>query len=98
MLQSLLSFIQSFFSHPEFLVPTIWVSFGCAVAWFILSAKKYQEITPNDAKLLWKTHKQFTHCNAEVFSQITKGKKLVGYICQCGYEHVQKRPIINFGK
>ena len=97
MLQSLLSYFQSFFSHTAFRVITMWVTFGCALAWYLLSAKRYQEITPQEADLLWKTHKQFNYCIANKFEPIKKGKRLVGYKCQCGHETQQKRPIINFG-
>jgi hypothetical protein len=79
-------------------VPTIWVALGCAVAWFLLSAKREQEITEKEAEMLWKSHKQFENCSAEIFEKITKGKKLIGYICQCGHEHKQERPIMSFGK
>jgi len=98
MIQSVLSIFQSFFSSPEYLVPTMWVAFGCAVAWFLLSAKREQEITVEEAEMLWKSHKQFKQCLAKKFTKITKGKKLIGYICQCGHEHKQERPIVDFGK
>ena len=98
MMEPVLNIIQSIFSNSEYLVPTMWVALGCAVAWFLLSAKREQEITEEEAEMLWKAHKQFNHCSAETFSEITKGKKLIGYICQCGHEHKQERPIINFGR
>jgi len=97
MLQSLFSAVQSFFTHPEFLVPTLWVTLGCTIAWYLLSAKKYHAITIEELQMLWKTHKQFNHCTAKEFEPIHKGKKLVGYKCQCGYKHLQKRPLVNFG-
>jgi hypothetical protein len=96
--EPVLNIIQSIFSNSPYLVPTIWVTLGCAVAWFLLSAKTNQEITEEEAEMLWKTHKQFKHCSAETFIEINKGKKLIGYICQCGHEHKQERPIINFGR
>ena len=96
-MEPVLNIIQSIFSNSPYLVPTIWVTLGCAVAWFLLSAKTNQEITEEEAEMLWKTHKQFKHCSAETFIEINKGKKLIGYICQCGHEHKQERPIINFG-
>jgi hypothetical protein len=96
-MEAALSLFQSFFTNIEYLVPTVWVAFGCVVAWFLLSAKRIQEITINEAEILWKSHKQFNHCTAENFTKITKGKKLIGYVCQCGHEHKQERPIINFG-
>ena len=97
-MEPVLNIIQSIFSNSPYLVPTIWVTLGCAVAWFLLSAKTNQEITEEEAEMLWKTHKQFQHCSAETFIEINKGKKLIGYICQCGHEHKQERPIINFGR
>jgi len=97
MFQPLMSLWESFFSHPEFLVPTVWVTFGCTLSWYLLSAKRYQEITTREVDLLWKTHKQFTHCVAKKFEPITKGKGIVGYRCQCGHKHLQKRPIVDFG-
>ena len=94
----MLSLLQSFVSSAEYIVPTMWVALGCAVAWFFLSAKRNQEITDKEAEMLWKSHKQFNNCSAEIFTNITKGKKLIGFMCECGYEHKTERPIINFGK
>jgi hypothetical protein len=96
-MQEILSIVQSIFSNPELLVPTMWVAFGCAVAWFLLSAKRIQPITGEEAELLWKSHKQFTHCTATKFTEITKGKKVIGYVCQCGHQYKQEKPIISFG-
>ena len=96
-MEAVLSFLQSFFSNAEYLVPTMWVSLGCMVAWFLLSAKKYQTLTSNEIEILWKSHRQFMHCAAEKFTEIRKGTITIGYVCQCGHEHKQERPIINFG-
>jgi len=97
MMQTVLNIIQFISSNAEYLVPTIWVTLGCTVTWFVLSAKREQEITQKEAEMLWKSHKQFNNCSAETFTEITKGKKIIGYICQCGHEHKQERPITNFG-
>lgn len=97
MFQPLMSLLESFFSQPELLVPTLWVTFGCTLAWYLLSAKTYKEITTREVDLLWKTHKQFSHCIAKKFEPITKRKRIVGYRCHCGHKHLQKRPIVNFG-
>ena len=93
----MLSLLQSFFSHPEFLAPTLWVTFGCTLAWYLLAAKRYHAIDTQELKLLWESHKQFDHCTANEFEPIMKGNKIVGYKCECGHEHLQERPIINFG-
>ena len=94
-METVLSIIQSFFAGSEFLVPAIWVALGCAVAWFLLSAKRDQELSKKETEMLWKSHKQFNHCSAEKFTEINKRKKILGYVCQCGHEHRQERPLIN---
>ena len=95
-MEAVFSIFQSFFSNIEYLVPTVWVTLGCAVAWFLLSAKRDREITKKEAEILWKSHKQFNHCSAKTFNEINKRKKIIGYLCQCGYEHRQQSPMINF--
>ena len=97
MFDALVSAIQTFFSHPEFLVPTLWVALGCTLGWYLLSAQQWQEIDSKELHVLWKTHKQFNNCSAKKFEPIVKGTKTVGYKCECGHQHLQKRPIINFG-
>jgi len=89
--------LRTFLTNPLFLVPTVWVSFGCLASWFMLSAKKHQPISAEEIEILWKSHMQFSKCKGKKFEKIMKGKKLIGYKCQCGYEHQQRRPIINFG-
>ena len=96
-LVQILDHLRTYLTNPLFLLPTVWVSFGCVAAWFILSAKKHQPISAKEVEMLWKSHKQFSQCKAKEFEKITRGKKIIGYKCQCGFEQKQKRPIINFG-
>jgi len=96
-MEAVLSIFQSFFSNIEYLVPTMWVALGCAVTWFLLSAKKYRNMSPQEVEMLWKSHKQLMQCTANKFTELKKGKSTIGYVCQCGYKHKQERPIINFG-
>jgi hypothetical protein len=93
----ILGHLRTYFTNPLFLVPIVWVAFGIVASWFILSAKKHQPISISEVNMLWKSHKQFSQCKAKKFEEIIKGKKIIGYKCECGYEHKQKRPIINFG-
>lgn len=97
MTELVISAIQQFFSQPEFLVPTVWVAFGCVLAWFLLSAKKHHTIGDKELEMLWKSHKQFNHCNATKFEPIQKQMKTIGYKCECGHQHIQHRPLIDFG-
>ena len=94
-MEATISILQSFFSNAEYLVPTLWVALGCIVAWFLLSAKREQGITKKEVEMLWKSHKQFNRCSAKAFNEINKGKKIIGYLCQCGHEHRQQSPMIN---
>jgi len=82
---TLFSGIQTFFTGPDFLVPTFWIAFGCTLAWYLLSAQRWNVIDPEEMNVLWKTHKQFNRCTVKKFEPIMKGKKIVGYSCQCGY-------------
>ena len=91
-----LSLLQTFFSNMEYLVPTVWVTLGCMVAWFLLSAKKQHKMTTEEVEILWKSHKQFKRCTAKKYTEIKKEKHIIGYVCECGHEHKQERPIINF--
>jgi phage gp36-like protein len=97
MIAQLLNYLRIYLTNPLFLIPIVWVSFGCVIAWFFLSAKKHQPISAKEVEMLWKSHKHFSKCKAKKFEKISEGKKIIGYKCQCGYEHEQKRPIINFG-
>ncbi|MEM3703862.1 MAG: hypothetical protein QXX79_05555, partial [Candidatus Bathyarchaeia archaeon] len=37
--------------------------------------------------------KQTAGCNSKLWREIRIGRKIVGFECECGYKHVQKRPI-----
>jgi hypothetical protein len=76
------------------LIPAIWLSLGFATAWFLLSAKRVVPLTREEAETLWKFHKQKTGCREEKWNEIIRGEKMVGFKCECGYEHIQKRHLI----
>jgi hypothetical protein len=73
--QSVLSFLQVFFSNPQYYAPATWVVLGFTVAWILISAKRLQEISAEEAEILWKAHKQFDNCCGNKFTTIYKGKK-----------------------
>ena len=75
-MEAVLSIFQSFFSNAEYLVPTVWVAFGCFVAWFLLSAKREQELTEEEVEMLWVSHKQFKQCLAKKIRQNHLRKKV----------------------
>ena len=77
------------------LVPAIWLSLGFCTAWFLLSAKRFVPLSREEAETLWKVHKQMTQCEAKDWHEITRGDKIIGFECECGHEHLQKKHIIN---
>jgi hypothetical protein len=76
------------------MIPAIWLSFGFVIAWFLLSAKRVVPLTQEEAETLWKFHKQKTQCGAKGWQKIVRGKDVVGFECECGHKHIQKKHII----
>ena len=95
MLVQILNNLKMFLANPLFLVPVVFVSVGYVFSWLFFMAKKHQPISKKEVDMLWKSHRQFSRCKAKKYEKITYGGKIVGYKCECGYEHKQKRPIIN---
>jgi hypothetical protein len=77
-----------------YLMPSIWIGLGAYVVWYFASAKNCVPLTNQEARLLWKIHKQSTECNARKWQQIKRRGKIIGFKCGCGYKYIQKRPII----
>lgn len=80
------------------LLPTItisaWTFFTGYLVWYITSAKCDAPLTVNDAKVLWKMHKQSTNCAGHKWRRIRcKSGKVLGFECECGYKYTQKRLI-----
>jgi hypothetical protein len=76
------------------LIPAIWLSLGFATAWFLLSAKRVVPLTREEAETLWKFHKQKTGCRADSWRELVRGNKIVGFECECGHKHIQKKHLI----
>jgi hypothetical protein len=76
------------------LIPGLALCFGFYIAYLLLSARHVVPMTPEEAETLWKFHKQNTGCKAETWHEITKKKKLIGFECECGFKHIQKKPLI----
>ncbi|MDH7564303.1 MAG: hypothetical protein QHH24_05420 [Candidatus Bathyarchaeota archaeon] len=78
----------------EMLLIAVWSCLVAYVTWYATSAKHYAPITPQEARLLWKIHVQLAHCNGKRWREMRRGGKTVGFECECGYKHLQKRPIV----
>ena len=78
------------------LIPAIWLSLGFGTAWFLLSAKRVVPLKVKEVETLWTVHKQNRNCGSQKWTEITNGQKVIGFVCECGHKHIQKKPIINF--
>jgi len=79
------------------LIPGLALCFGFYIGYLLLSARNVVPMTPEEVELLWRFHKQKDCCKAETWHEITKEDKLIGFECDCGFKHVQKKPLINLG-
>jgi len=77
----------------EILVPVAWLALLVYAVWYFVSAKDYAPLNSKEVLLLWKIHKQQAGCKAKGWREIRRRKKLIGFKCECGYKHLQKRPI-----
>jgi hypothetical protein len=78
------------------IVLTVWAFFTGYLVWYVTSAKHDAPITVNDARVLWKMHKQNTNCAGHKCRRITcKSGKVLGFECECGYKYTQKRLIVS---
>ena len=79
------------------LIPGLALCFGFYIAYVLLSARNVVPLTNEEIETLWKFHKQTKCCKAKTWDEITKKKKIVGYECECGFRHIQKKPLITVG-
>jgi|YelNatPaOPRAMG01_1025707.scaffolds.fasta_scaffold16266_4 hypothetical protein len=80
------------------MVETLLIALLCTgviayLIWIFAIAKQYAPLTLEEAKILWKIHKQAANCPSNSWREIRKGGKMVGFRCECGYRHVQKKPL-----
>jgi len=79
----------------EVYMTALWGLFTVYLVWYSTSAKHYAPITVNDARILWLIHKTRTQCSAKKWREVKRAKKVVGFECECGYKHIQRRPIVS---
>lgn len=76
------------------IMPSLWACFTMYLAWYFTKVKRYSPITPTEARQLWTIHRSDARCNGRKWRQVKNGKQTVGFECECGYKHVQKKPIV----
>jgi hypothetical protein len=78
----------------EILAFIVWTFFVAYTTWYLTKAKYNAPISVDEARLLWRIHRRNVHCNARKWREIKHSNKIVGFECECGYRHVQKRPVV----
>jgi hypothetical protein len=81
-------------SNLSILTLSAWGCFTTYLSWYATRAKRSYPITTAEAKQLWTIHKHDTHCNGKKWQQLKKGKQTIGFQCECGYRHTQKKPLV----
>jgi hypothetical protein len=85
---------ETFTSNLSIMMLALWGCFMTYASWYFTKAKRYSPITPTEARQLWTIHKHDTRCNGRKWRQVKNGKQTVGFQCECGYRHMQKRPLV----
>jgi hypothetical protein len=88
------SMVEMFTSNLWILTPTTWVCFTMYLGWYFTRAKRFSPVTPAEARQLWTIHKQTAHCEGKKWRRVKNGNQTVGFQCECGYRHVQKKPLV----
>jgi hypothetical protein len=78
----------------EILALGLWTFFVAYTTWYFTKAKYTVPISVNEARILWKIHRRDLRCNGRKWREIKSDEKLVGFECECGYRHVQRRPVV----
>jgi hypothetical protein len=81
-------------SNLQIIVPTVWGVFAVYGSWYFARAKRVSPLTKTEAKQLWIIHRHNVDCKGLKWRQVKRGKLTVGFQCECGYTHVQKRPLV----
>jgi len=79
------------------LIPGLALCFGFYIGYVLLSARNVVPMTREEAENLWKFHKETKCCKANSWKQIIKKDELVGFKCDCGHKHVQKKHLVTVG-
>jgi len=79
----------------EIIASIIWACFAIYTIWYFTCAKHFAPITYNEARILWKIHIKNANCNGRRWREIRCKDAIIGFECECGYKHIQRRPIIS---
>jgi len=93
MLEILNYILEMVAPNSEILMPALWACFTTYAAWYFTSAKHHTPLTYKEARMLWEIHKQETQCKSKKWHKIRRKDRIIGFKCDCGHKHIQKRPI-----
>ena len=80
------------------IVTAVWSIFTIYLLCYLISVKRSETITLDEAKMLWKIHKKNCRCTGKKWHPLKRrGDKIKGFRCDCGFKYAQKRPIVTFG-
>lgn len=76
------------------IMPALWAGLGTYALWYLTKAQDYSPITREEARTLWYIHHRALHCGARRWRKIKREGQIIGFQCECGYKHLQKRPLV----
>ena len=88
------SILGVFAQNSTVFMVTSWVCFLAYMTWYFAAGKQYASLTLNEIRILWKIHKQNSNCKGKKWQAIRHKDKIIGFECECGFKHIEKRPLI----
>jgi len=82
------------FGTIEILAITVWTGFVAYATWYVTSAKYSVPLSVDEARILWKIHKKNIDCGATRRREVRQHSKTVGFECECGFKHLQRRNVV----
>ncbi len=78
----------------EIIAVTVWTAFVTYATWYFTSAKYSVPLSVDEARMLWRIHKRHVQCDATRWREVKQHGKTIGFECECGFKHLQKRNVV----
>jgi len=88
------SMFEMFTSNLWIMMPMTWACFATYLVWYLTRVKRFSPVAPAEARQLWVIHTQTARCEGKKWRRVKNGNQTVGFQCECGYRHVQKKPLM----
>jgi len=86
--------LESLIQNLWIITPAVWVLLVSYLTWYFAKVKRYSPISQTEAKQLWIIHKQSSNCCGKKWHQVKNRNQTVGFECECGYKHMQEKPLV----